>query len=629
MTMAARFEFDFRVCAAGIRARQTAFAQGRRIKLARVKLTTGNAARFDPSGAETDVPGVQVAEYPIAGGDSIDEFVTLGFYVPSADLPQAAYAVGAFLDDGSLAFIASNGAAGPHVIDATAEQADLNGDVPVMIRIVHSERDPANLEPISFDTPINVMMAMSRRRWGMGRLVTPDELAASPPPDDLLVSARQMVEFTDELVRQRFVARFAWDDGIRLPAGVASPSGIAGNAFGDLYALDEGSKAYYRHDGASWDAPIALPTAVTSPGGLAVNPDGNVVVLDRGTLRYYTRSGGVWDTGGIALPASVLPGGVAVDGEGNLYIAQATIGATGFYRRDAATGAWGAVVRYPTSQFGGAGIAITPDGGVAVARADSNTDDIYVYSGGAWGAAITGPTSSAAMGMAVDAEGNFLIVAGSRYYTRRGGVWDAGGALPPGRSRFVDGIAVTPSGDIVVIDRQTDRLYTRSGGAWDAGVALPSVAGDAKGIAYGADGTIYVVDSTDRRIYLRRPTWDAGVALPAAASNPTGIAIDGAGSVYVVDATARRFYTRSGGGWNAGVALPAALSDPAGIAVASNGAVLALDASTGRYYTYSGGAWDGGFAIPPEATRASGLTIDDEGKAVVIDAATLKFYTVR
>ena len=176
--------------------RQAAYASGTGISLAKVELT---ADRFTPTGNEIARVGTLQRSYNIEGGDSVDGYTTFVFFVPAIDLPRQAYALWFYTDGNTLAYVSSDGAAGDHVLDVSAADADPNGRVPVIIRI--ALEDKPGLASFTFTTPTNVALAWSDSTWGMVKRATATQLAAGLAGtlgqtilDTLGVSLKQLID---------------------------------------------------------------------------------------------------------------------------------------------------------------------------------------------------------------------------------------------------------------------------------------------------------------------------------------------------------------------------------------------------------------------------------------------------
>ena len=187
------------------------------------------------------------------------------------------------------------------------------------------------------------------------------------------------------------------------------------------------------------------------------------------------------------------------------------------------------------------------------------------------------------------------------------------------------GIVVGLDGSIVVADTidqrvrridPTGRIQTiagngRRGSGGDGGSALQASFQDPTALALGADGTIFVADTSNNRVRALHPngtittvagtgedgfSGDGGPARTAQLSGPEGLAVDSAGDLFVADTGNDRVRVirpngvidtvagsgRAGFAGDGGKAQAADLNAPAGLAVAGDGSLLIADSANNR-----------------------------------------------
>ncbi len=307
--------------------------------------------------------------------------------------------------------------------------------------------------------------------------------------------------------------------------------------------------------------------------------------------------------GGAATAATLQqPGAVAVDSLGNIYIAD---GQDQRVRRVNAAGV--------ISTFAGTG----------------NRD----FSGDGGQAASAGLNQPS--GVAVDSANNVYIADRLNHRIRK----------------------VTPAGVISTFAGTGTAGFTGDGGA-----ATSATLNSPTALAVDSQNNLYIVDTNNRRIRKVTPggtistfagnglvnfSGDGGPAINAGISTPAGLAFDAQGNLYVSDGSNRvrkivagviTTYAGNGGTGTAGdggAATSAQLSTPAGLAVDAAGNLYIADEfnnkvrkvnGAGTISTYAGGANVGGnFGDGSAATNASlalpiGLMIDGNGNLLIADS---------
>ncbi len=320
-----------------------------------------------------------------------------------------------------------------------------------------------------------------------------------------------------------FTRGFNGDNQAAPNAQLWSPDGIAFDPQGNLYVADSGNHRVRRiapngtittiagngRSGQEGDGGPATQAALHSPTFVALDAAGNLYIADTENhkIRKVTPSGIISTVagngradfsgdGGKATDAMLQqPTGIAVDAAGNLFIAD-----TNNSRIRKVNGSDGTI-----STIAGNGIpAFAGDGGDAV------------------NASLNLP-----LGLAFDRNGNLFFTDLGNARIRRIGT---------------DGKISTIAGT---------GIFGFSG---DGGSALSARIRDAYQLTFGADGSLYFADGSNRRIRRIAPdgkistvlgdsfgTTAEGVAPSAfALSFPVGVAVDAAGNVFAADEAAQR-----------------------------------------------------------------------------------------
>jgi len=498
---------------------------------------------------------------------------------------------------------------------------------------------------------------------------------------------------------------YAGDDGAAASAMLAGPTGVAVDEAGNLYISDRENHRVRRVAGGiittyagtgvaafAGDGGPASTAALALPYGVAVDLQGHVYVSDSdndrirrvdaatGDIATVAGSGDHGGSGyeGTALTAGLaVPIGLALDGAGNLYLADTDN--SRIRRLDA-----GATTFAPVAGNGDAGL--TGDGELAVVatmntpravavdaagnvffadslnhrirRVDATTGVITTVAGtvegfdGDGGPAIASLLSSP-LGVAVDAAGNLVIADSNNHRIRR-------------------------------VDATTQQITTIAGGSTpgstgDNGPATGARLFVPQGLAFDADGHLYIADSFNARVrridavsgdittVAGSATSGSGgdglQATSAQLSNPTAVALDGAGNLYIADRNNHRvrrvdaagvITTVAGTGTlgelgDGGLATAARLQFPSGVAADAAGNVYVADTDNhrlrridpGGVITTVGGAIDpdgmgpldrARLADPRALVRAPAFTLiagGATGTAQVVDAAAVRVVAGR
>ena len=479
---------------------------------------------------------------------------------------------------------------------------------------------------------------------------------------------------------------WAGDGGPAGEALLASPSGIAVDAAGNVYIADTGNRRVRRIDpsgtittfagtgerGWAGDGGPAGEALLASPSGIAVDAAGNVYIADTGNrrVRRIDPSGTITTFAGTGEPGTEGDGGPATAAQ---FVAP----------RDVVADAFGNVY-------------VVDTGNHRLRRIDtSGTITAFAGTGergyGGDGGAATAALLNEPQGVAADAAGNVYVADASNHRMRRidasgtittvagGGEPGAGGdGGPATMAQLFDprGVAVGTAGNLYIADyrnrrvRRIDASGTVStfagtaerGYGGDGGPATESVLTGPAGATVDAAGNVYIADAWDNRVRRIDPSGrittvagtgepgyggDGGPAAEASLYAPWGVALDSAGSVYVAEVgndrvrridPSGRITTVAGTGdpgygGDGGPATDASLNAPGGVAVDAGGNLYVGDASnhrvrridpSGTITTVAGTGepgygGDGGPAAAAELYSPDGVAVDAAGNLYIAD----------
>ncbi|MBO9540478.1 IPT/TIG domain-containing protein [bacterium] len=357
---------------------------------------------------------------------------------------------------------------------------------------------------------------------------------------------------------------FSGDSGSATSARLDSPRGLAFDASGNLYITDyyngrirkvsggvittvvgNGGAAFGGDGGAATSATLRYPKAI------AFDPTGNLYIADNENHRIRKVSGGIISTfagngalisgdGAAASDAQFgAPAGLALDASGNLYMADSS---QHCIRKITAAGVITTIAGDGNAGFSGdAGPATSArlnnphalvlNGATALYVADSDNHRVRkidlasgiittVAGGGATlgdGGAATAAQLSGPVGLAIDSSGNLYvsepgaarvrkITSGNVITTFAGGGATLGDGGPATSANLYQphGLAVTPSGELLIADMWNHRIRKVSGGI------ISTIAGA------GGGG-------------------DGGPATTAGLYYPSSIALDSYGTLYIAE----------------------------------------------------------------------------------------------
>jgi sugar lactone lactonase YvrE len=330
---------------------------------------------------------------------------------------------------------------------------------------------------------------------------------------------------------------FATGDGdAAVLASLNAPRDVAADSFGNLYIADTGNNVVRMLDafgnittvagggtlaGAAADGGLATAASLNSPSWLAVDAAGNLYISETAShvirrvamssSRTITTIAGTYTAGstGDGSPATTAtlnaPTGIAIDPAGNIYIADA-----GNYRIRRVDGATGYISAFAGAGTSGSNTTSTP----AASAQFSTLAGLTLDSAGNLFVADTGNHAVREV-----AGGNVTVVAGNGVAGS-----SADGTLATSASLGdIEGVAITPSGDIFFTDATSGlvRKVRFSDGTLETIVATPGKSNGFTagvrpsnnvslhaplGLTFDARFTLYIADSTNNVIRALSPT---------------------------------------------------------------------------------------------------------------------------
>ena len=484
------------------------------------------------------------------------------------------------------------------------------------------------------------------------------------------------------------------DGGAATAGQLNTPNGVALDGSGNLYIADWGNERIRKVDssgnistvagngtfGFSGDGGAATAARLASPSGVALDALGNLYIADTDNQRIRkvdtsgnistvagTGTAGFSGDGGAATAARLRsPSGVALDGSGNLYVADRL---NNRIRKVDSSGNISTVAGSGTAGFGG-------DGGSATATAARLRSPAGVTLDGS-GNLYIADTSNHRI-RKVDSSGVITTVAGG------GSSLGDGGAATAARLRSPSGVALDGSGNLYIADRDNYRIRKV-----DSSGNISTVAGSARGfsgdgaaataaqlngpedVALDGSGNLYIADTGNNRIrkVARAQSADdrtietvagtgtdgysgeGGLATAAQLNAPRGVALDDRGNLYIADTNNNRIrwmephsgniFTEAGNGTagfsgDGGPAGAAQLNQPHGVALDGSGNLYIADTNNHRIRKVyqrayqrvittvagtgtAGYSGDGGAATAARLNSPSGVAVDGAGNLYIAD----------
>jgi hypothetical protein len=266
----------------------------------------------------------------------------------------------------------------------------------------------------------------------------------------------------------------AWGGPGTGPGQFSVPQGVAVNAAGNVYVVDENNDRVEKFDSngrflLQFGSPGSGPGQFNGPGHVALDPQGNVIVSDEGGYRVekFSPAGTfLLQYGRFGQAPGQFGGntrGVAADGAGNVYVAYD--GQPGQIVKFTAAGSY--VTSWPAQAPGAPtprsrSIAFDPSGVLYVADAGDGAIDKFATNGrflGQWGQFGNAPQQLAdPIAIAIDPQSHVFVgdrLQGIKQFTTTGvfmGLTSSTGQPSPNDSFSVAGVAVGPGGDVFVTD---------------------------------------------------------------------------------------------------------------------------------------------------------------------------------
>ena len=440
-----------------------------------------------------------------------------------------------------------------------------------------------------------------------------------------------------------------------LGSGFSGPTGVAGDAAGDVYVADRGNKLVKKIPAGN-GTPVIISSGFGQPYGVAVDATGDLYVADYGASAIYKVAAGS-NTRVTIGSGFKTPTGVAIDAAGDVYVADYGNNAV---KKIPAGSNTPAVIGSGFSEP--AGIAVDAAGNVYVADRANNA--VKKIPEGSNTPVIIGSGFNNPIGVAVDASGNVYV---GDYGNNQVKMIPSGSNTPVViGSGFSDpdGVAADGAGNVYVADNANNAVKQIKptcgyyiGPFLPAGLAFNNTTGILSGTptasspattytvtAYNAagagKGALSITVSPPPAISYSSPqTYNEAVAItplsPTSSgvaavgynstpvvigsgfSGPTGVAVDAAGNVYVADRSNKEV-KKIPSGSNTPQVIGLGFNTPYGVAVDAGGDVYVADYGASAVYKLPAGS-NVPQTIGSSFSHPTGVAIDAAGDVYVAD----------
>lgn len=396
------------------------------------------------------------------------------------------------------------------------------------------------------------------------------------------------------------------------PGDLRDPSAVAVGADGLVYVADLGLDAVVVFDR---DGVYQRQWSVTDPNAIAIAPSsGHVLTLRTSncTTTEFDATGalvGSFGTCGSASGTLSGPTGLAVGADGSVYVLDSghdkvqQYSSTGTFIRT-----WGSSGNSDGQFRSPLAIARGADGSIVVT--DRTRNDVQVFT----------------------ADGTFV---------RK---WGTSGS---GDAHFEEpsGVAIAPDGTIATVDLGTTtappqvQRFAADGTfltRWGSRGALPGELDGPRGVAVGADGSVFVVEATNLRVQRFAPDgtpsarWGS-YEVPGRLRAPRGTSVDADDRVIVADEGAEQVQVFAPTGslvdtWTDSDGPDGHLRDPWDTAIGVDGTVFVVDRGHDWIQRYDAdgapiGGWGGTGTADGQFTDPIGVAVAPDGDVLVSDAA--------